>query len=103
VVLPGGLGTLDEIFETLTLMQTGKISNFPVVLVGADFWNPILEFLRNNLVPGGYITEHDVAKLVVTDNEEEAAGIIHQIALSQFGVEYAKRPKPRLLLWERGT
>jgi len=102
VVLPGGLGTLDEIFETLTLIQTGKISNFPVVLVGSDFWNPILEFLRNNLVEGGYITEHDVARLVVTDNPEEAADIIHQIASSQFGVEYGKRRKPRLLLWERG-
>jgi hypothetical protein len=102
VVLPGGLGTLDEIFETLTLIQTGKISNFPVVLVGSDFWDPILEFLRNNLVGGGYISEDDVARLVVTDNAEEAADIIHQIALSQFGVEYAQRPKPRLLLWERG-
>ena len=102
VVLPGGLGTLDEIFETLTLIQTGKISDFPVVLVGSDFWNPIVEFLRNNLVPGGYITEDDVARLVVTDSAEEAAEIIHEIALRQFGVEYAKGPKPRLLLWERG-
>mgnify|MGYP001213670472 CR=1 FL=1 len=102
VVLPGGLGTLDEIFETLTLIQTGKISDFPVVLVGSEFWNPIVGFLRHNLVPGGYITEDDVARLVVTDSAEEAADIIHQTALSQFGVEYAKRPKPRLLLWERG-
>jgi uncharacterized protein (TIGR00730 family) len=101
VVLPGGLGTLDEIFETLTLIQTGKISNFPVVLVGSEFWNPILESLRNNLVPSGYIVEDDIARLVVTDDAEEAAGIIHEIALVQFGVEYAKRPKPRLLLWER--
>lgn len=102
VVLPGGLGTLDEIFETLTLIQTGKISDFPVVLVSSEFWNPVLDFLRNNLVPGGYITEEDVARLVVTDDAEEAAGIIHQVALARFGVEYGKRPKPRLLLWERG-
>ena len=102
VVLPGGLGTLDEVFETLTLIQTGKISGFPVVLVGSDFWDPILEFLRNNLVPGGYISEDDVARLVVTDDAEEAASLIHEIAIGQFGVEYGKRPKPRLLLWERG-
>lgn len=102
VVLPGGLGTLDEIFETLTLMQTGKISDFPVILVGSEFWDPILDFLRNNLVPSGYITEDDVTRLIVTDNAEQAADIVHGIALAKFGVEYATRPKRRLLLWERG-
>lgn len=102
VVLPGGLGTLDEIFETLTLMQTGKISDFPVILIGSEFWNPIIDFLRHNLVPNGYISEDDVNKLIITDNPEEAAEIIHQTALSSFGVEYAARPKRRLVLWERG-
>ena len=101
VVLPGGLGTLDEIFETLTLIQTGKISDFPVILVGSEFWDPILEFLRNNLVPGGYITEDDVMRLIVTDDPIQVADIIHGIALTKFGVEYAARPKRRLLLWER--
>ena len=103
VVLPGGLGTLDEVFETLTLIQTGKISDFPVILVGTEFWNPILEFLRNSLVPSGYISEDDVMKLIVSDDPEEVAAIVHGIASTKFGVEYATRPKRRLILWERGT
>ena len=49
VVMPGGFGTLDEIFETLTLIQTGKMANFPVVLMGSDYWAPLVEFVRHML------------------------------------------------------
>jgi uncharacterized protein (TIGR00730 family) len=56
VVLPGGFGTLDELFEALTLIQTGKIQSFPVVLMGVDYWQPMMEFFRNRLIAQGTIS-----------------------------------------------
>lgn len=72
IVLPGGFGTLDEIFETATLVQTGKIKDFPIVLMGTDFWEPLLDFLRETMVAAGTISADDVDRLVLTDDPEEA-------------------------------
>ncbi|MGE3856223.1 MAG: TIGR00730 family Rossman fold protein [Dehalococcoidia bacterium] len=96
VVLPGGLGTLDEVFETVTLMQTGKIQDFPVVLVGTDFWAPLLDFLGRTLIEGGKIDRADLDRILVTDSPEEAAAVIRHAALSRFGLAAsATRPVPR--------
>lgn len=71
VVLPGGFGTMDEIFETLTLMQTGKIEHFPIVAVGAEFWTPIIEALRTQLCDAGTIGPNDLDLVHITDSPEE--------------------------------
>jgi uncharacterized protein (TIGR00730 family) len=76
VVMPGGFGTLDELFEALTLIQTAKISRFPIVLMGRDFWQPMLDFMRDRLLTSGTISPADVDLLIVTDSPEEAAAAI---------------------------
>lgn len=72
VVMPGGFGTLDELFEALTLIQTGKVTHFPVVLFGSDFWGPLVDWLRTRLVQGGYVLPTDLDLFVVTHDIEEA-------------------------------
>ena len=72
VLFPGGFGTLDELFEALTLIQTGKVSHFPVVLVGTDYWGELLEWLRVELLADGMISREDVKLLHTTDSLEDA-------------------------------
>ena len=71
VVLPGGVGTLDEMFEALTLVQTGKITSFPIVLVGTSYWQGLLGWLREVALAHGTIRAEDLDRLVVTDDVEE--------------------------------
>lgn len=89
VVLPGGFGTLDEVFETLVLIQTGKIRNFPIVLMGRDYWRPIVEFARTNLVSAGAISPEDLDLVTFTDDPEEAMVAIRQ-AKDDHAHEFAK-------------
>jgi uncharacterized protein (TIGR00730 family) len=100
IALPGGFGTLDEIFETATLIQTHKIKAFPLVLVGVDFWRPLVEFLHTRLVAAGTIDGADAARLHVTDSPAAAVDIVTRTALKRFGLTYARRPRPRWLLGE---
>ena len=72
VVMPGGMGTLDELFEALTLVQTRKVSSFPVVLVGRRFWSGLVDWLRTHLVEAGTISAQDVDLLQVVDDAQEA-------------------------------
>lgn len=72
VVLPGGLGTLDEMFEALTLAQTQKVTAFPVVLLGTDYWAGLLGWLRETVLADGKINPEDLDRLVVTDDVDEA-------------------------------
>jgi uncharacterized protein (TIGR00730 family) len=76
VVFPGGFGTVDELFEALTLIQTGKVLHFPVVLVGSDYWGELLEWVRIEAFADGMISAEDVALLHVTDDPAEAVRLI---------------------------
>jgi uncharacterized protein (TIGR00730 family) len=78
VVLPGGFGTMDELFEALTLVATGKITMFPIVLVGSDYWAPLLEFLKNTMLGRGYIGASELALLRVADEPEDVVKIIKE-------------------------
>ena len=100
VVMPGGFGTLDELFEVATLIQTGKIRDFPVVLMGTEFWQPLIAFLHDTLVAAGTIAEDDLARLMLTDSPEEAVAAIRDAATRRFGLQYGVRPKRRPWLFE---
>ena len=99
VALPGGLGTLDEIFETATLVQTGKIQDFPLVLVGRDFWRPLTDFLHGPLERTGLIDPNDADRILVTDSAAEAVAAVRDIAIPTFGLRY-RVPRRRWLLNE---
>lgn len=76
VAMPGGFGTLDEVFETAVLIQTGKISQFPMILMGTDFWAGPMEFIRTRMVEEGVISAADPDLLTVTDDVDEAIAVI---------------------------
>lgn len=76
IVLPGGFGTLDELSEALTLIQTEKIGRFPIVLVGTDFWSGLLEWFSNTLLKNGLIAEKDLALFRIVDTAEDAVAHI---------------------------
>ena len=71
IVMPGGFGTMDELFESLTLIQTGKVASFPLVLYGSSYWSGLLDWLREHLVGNGAIDEDDVGLLRLSDDPEE--------------------------------
>ncbi len=71
-VFPGGFGTADELFESLTLIQTGKVLHFPVVLVGESYWTPLLEWVRGSALADGMVSPNDLALLSVTDDPHVA-------------------------------
>jgi uncharacterized protein (TIGR00730 family) len=100
IALPGGFGTLDEIFETATLIQTGKIQDFPLVLMGADYWKPLLGFLRERLLAQKTVDPHDVDRILVTDSAEDAVRGIKDVAMKRFGLTYGPKCKRRWYLWE---
>jgi uncharacterized protein (TIGR00730 family) len=81
VVLPGGFGTLDELFEALTLVQTQKVTSFPIVLVGTAYWSGLVDWLRHSVVDGGKASATDLDLLHVTDSAEEAVEIIRSARL----------------------
>lgn len=78
IVMPGGVGTLDEVFETLTLIQTKKIEKFPVIAMGQDFWSNFRSFLFDSLIAEGTISQNDLNLLFLTDSYDEVLNIIHR-------------------------
>ena len=100
IAMPGGFGTLDEIFETITLIQTHKIKDFPMILMPSAFWEPILDACRETLLAHGTIDAVDFGLLHVIDSPDEAVKRILQIAMGDFGLAYAPRPKKRWFFFE---
>ena len=99
VALPGGLGTMDELFEALTLIQTRKIENFPVILMGSAYWQPLVDLL-NRMVIERTIDAADLRLLLVTDDLDEVVAHLERNAVQQFGLRSRPAPKPTPWLGE---
>ena len=102
VALPGGFGTLDELFEIATLVQTGKMKDFPIVLVGVDYWKPMIEFLRQSIVANHACSQEDVDRFILSDSPDEVASVIAAAAGEKFGLLRGV-PKARWWLFERSV
>ena len=76
IVLPGGFGTLDELFEAMTLVQTRKVTSFPIVLIGVDYWRPLIDWIEGTLLAEGTISEKDLSLMQLVDTAEEAVRIV---------------------------
>src|SRR4029077_16618696 len=91
-IFPGGFGTLDELFEALTLIQTGKVQHFPVVLFGKEYWSGMFEWMRATVLIEGKISPEDLTLFTVTDDVDEAIDVIlahHQMHLAEQGSAHA--------------
>ncbi len=97
VILPGGFGTMDELFEVATLVQTGKVKSFPIVLMGTEYWRPLIEFMRGTMSKEGTIDQDDIDRIILTDDVD---AVVRQITTE---TRAALRPqhRPARLLGER--
>jgi uncharacterized protein (TIGR00730 family) len=100
VAMPGGFGTMDEFFEIATLIQTGKIKNFPLVLMGSDYWKPLIELLRSTFLANKTIDAADLDRIIVSDSPTEVVDIIQEHGLKEFGLTYGPKMKRRWFLFE---
>ncbi len=92
IVMPGGVGTMDELFEAVTLIQTKKIEDFPVVLMGKEYWQPLMKLLEN-MVEDGTIDAHDLGLILFTDSVDEARIHLKKHAVRKFGLIRKKLKK----------
>jgi len=99
VVMPGGVGTMDEFFEAITLIRNRKIFDFPLVLMGKEYFQPLMGFLKNMVIEGT-IDSSDLDLLLLTDSVDEAMEHIRIHAVEKFGLTRRKVPRPSGLLWE---
>jgi uncharacterized protein (TIGR00730 family) len=99
-VLPGGFGTLDELFEIATLVQTRKVQDFPIVLMGREYWAPLLDLLRTRLLAEHTIDPTDAERLLVTDDAAEAVRSITAVAMQRFGLTYGPKLRRRWFFGE---
>lgn len=95
IIFPGGFGTLDELFEALTLIQTGKIRNFPVVLFGSKYWKGLIDWTREFALTQGKVTEEDLGRLHLTDSPEQVVRIIVDSQNSLRDLDGGSTPVPR--------
>ena len=95
VIFPGGLGTLDELFESLTLVQTGKIEHFPIVLFGTKYWTGLLDWMRKVVLAEGAISPQDLELFDITDDPEEAAALVARPLPMSAGEEVPAVTEPR--------
>jgi uncharacterized protein (TIGR00730 family) len=100
IVLPGGFGTLDELTEALTLIQTRKILQFPIVLMGVDYWAPFLAMVKT-MVDAGTIAAADLDLMLVTDSVTDAMAHLELHAIQHFGLKKRKVPRPRTIFGEK--
>jgi uncharacterized protein (TIGR00730 family) len=101
VIMPGGFGTMDEMFEALTLIQTGKIRNFPIVMMGLDYWKELRAFIQK-MLEAGTISPGDLDLMLFTDSVEEAMNHLREKAVKQFKLSRRLEPKANPLLGEEG-
>jgi uncharacterized protein (TIGR00730 family) len=101
VALAGGMGTLDELFEALTLIQTKKIDHFPVVLIGVEYWRPFTALLHE-MVARGTIAHADLELFLITDDLDAAMRHLRVHAIEHFGLQARRAPRPRRWLGEAG-
>jgi len=99
IALPGGFGTLDEIFEVATLIQTQKIETFPCVLMGLDYWAPLRAFIEREMVAAGTVTREDAGNLLFTDDPEEAVRWIRERTAGLIALH--RPPRPLRVLGEK--
>ncbi|MEM1082658.1 MAG: TIGR00730 family Rossman fold protein [Verrucomicrobiota bacterium] len=99
IVMPGGAGTLDEMFETMTLIQTGKLRDFPIILMGKDYWQPLMDFVYK-MAEAGTISPEDPELIFFTDDPKEAVAHLQRHAVRQFGLRKRYLPKPKGILGE---
>jgi len=100
VIMPGGFGTLDEMFEALTLIQTKKVKNFPVVVMGTEFWQD-MRGLVDDMLKGSTISPEDIDLICWTDSVEEAIAHLQDRAVKQFGLRHEPVPSSSVLLGEK--
>jgi len=100
IVMPGGAGTLDEMFETVTLIQTGKIRNFPIVLMGRDYWQPLMDFIYK-MVDEGMISPEDPDLIFFTDDMDDAVDHIQRHAVRQYDLRRKSMPRSISVLGEK--
>ena len=93
VIYPGGFGTLDELFEALTLIQTGKVHDFPVVLVGSDYWRGMFDWLRGTVLAEGKINAPDLDMMVLTDDVDEAVSLMVAAREDRWPTPAPERPE----------
>jgi uncharacterized protein (TIGR00730 family) len=99
IIMPGGFGTLDEFFESLTLIQTGKIRRFPVVLMGRKYWEGLIRWMENTLIEEGTISAVDLNMFYLTDSPEDAVEYIikyHRDSIRPTGERRKRSPLPTL-------
>lgn len=94
VIMPGGAGTLDEMFEALTLIQTGKIKSFPVVIMGTNYWGDLLPFIHK-MAKEGMIAASDLDLVYATDSVEDAIAHLRKKAIEPFGLRLVHRVRPQ--------
>ena len=92
IIFPGGFGTMDELFEALTLAQTGKIKSFPIILYGSEYWKGLIDWMKNTLVANGTIGREDFALFSIVDKPEEIRFLINE----HFRVFAEMRPQNRV-------
>ncbi len=100
IVMPGGAGTLDEMFETMTLIQTGKLKSFPIILMGREYWQPLMDFVYR-MAEEGMLSPDDPELIFFTDDVEEAVAHLQRHAVRQFGLRRKQVPKASKLLGEK--
>jgi uncharacterized protein (TIGR00730 family) len=100
IVMPGGAGTMDEMFETMTLIQTGKLKGFPIILMGKDYWQPLMDFVYK-MADEGMISADDPELIFFTDDVGAAVAHLQRHAVRQFGLRRKPMPKAIRILGEK--